>query len=33
MKKYEIKIKGTTPLIWNRMKKEIEDEKKKLKNL
>jgi len=31
MKKYEIKIVGTTPLIWNRMKKEIEDEKKKLK--
>jgi len=31
MKKYEIKIKGTTPLIWNVMKKEIEDEKKKLK--
>jgi hypothetical protein len=30
MKKYEIKIKGTTHLIWNRMKKEIEDEKKKL---
>jgi len=31
MKKYEIKIKGNTDLIWNVMKKEIEDEKKKLK--
>ena len=31
IKKYEIKIKGTTPVLWNRMKKEIEDEKKKLK--
>lgn len=31
MKKYEIEINGTTPIIWNRMKKEIEDLKKKAK--
>ena len=31
MKKYEISIVGTTPLIWNVMKKEIEDMKKQLK--
>lgn len=31
IKKYKIKIKGTSPIIWNVMKKEIEDEKKKLK--
>ena len=31
MKKYEIKIRGTTPVIYNRLKKELEDEKKKLK--
>ena len=29
--RYEIQIKGICPLIWNRMKKEIEDEKNKLK--
>ena len=31
IKKYEIKIIGNSPVIYNRMKKEIEDEKKKLK--
>jgi len=31
MKTYKVKIEGTTPLIWNRMKKELEDEKKALK--
>jgi hypothetical protein len=31
IKRYEIEIKGTTPVVYNRMKKEIEDEKKKLK--
>ena len=31
MKKYEIEIESTTAIIWNRMRKEIEDEKKKLK--
>lgn len=31
MKKYEIKISGLVPLLFNRMKKEIEDEKRKLK--
>jgi len=33
MKKYEVKIKGwkDTPIVWNRIKKEIEDEKKLLK--
>ena len=31
MKKYKVKIKGIHPLIWNVMKKEIEDEKKRLK--
>lgn len=31
MKKYVIKIKGSTPLIWNVMKKELRDEITKLK--
>ena len=31
IKKYEIKIDGETPVIFNRMKKENEDEKKKLR--
>ena len=31
VKKYEISISGMNPVIYNRMKKEIEDEKKKLK--
>lgn len=31
IKRYDVELKGTTPIIWNRMKKEIEDEKKKLK--
>jgi len=31
IKKYELEIVGTSPVIWNVMKKEIEDEKKKLK--
>lgn len=31
MKTYEIKLKGISPLIWNRMKRELEEEKKKLK--
>ena len=31
MKKYTIKIKGLRPLLWNTMKKELEDEKKALK--
>lgn len=31
MKKYEIKLIGNAPIIYNRMKKEVEDEKKKLK--
>jgi len=31
MKKYKVSIKGLHPLIWNRMKKELEDEKKQLK--
>ncbi len=31
MKKYEIKLKSNTPIVWDRMKKEIEEEKKKLK--
>jgi hypothetical protein len=31
VKKWNIKIESTTPIIYNRMKKEIEDEKKKLK--
>lgn len=30
-KKYDISITGVSPLIWNRMKKELEDEKAKLK--
>jgi predicted HNH restriction endonuclease len=30
-KKYEISIKGVTPLVWNRMKRELELEKGKLK--
>jgi len=30
-KKYEISIRGVTPLVWNRMKRELELEKKKLK--
>ena len=32
MKKYEIKIESNTPIIWNVQKKEVEDEKRKLKN-
>ena len=31
MKKWNIKIRSTTPIIYNRMKKEIEDQKQKLK--
>lgn len=31
MKKYEISIKGTSPLIWNVQKKELQDELSKLK--
>lgn len=31
MKTYEIHIRGITPLIWNRMKKELDDEQRKLK--
>jgi hypothetical protein len=31
MKKYEIEIVGTTPVIWNVMKRELEMEKKKAK--
>lgn len=31
IKKYEIKLIGNAPVIYNRMKKEVEDEKKKLK--
>lgn len=31
MKKYEISIKGTSPLIWNVQKKELQDEIAKLK--
>jgi len=31
IKRYEINIKGTSPIIWNVMKKEIETEKKELK--
>jgi len=31
MKVWEIKLVGFTPVIWNRMKKEIEDAKKKLR--
>lgn len=30
-KKYKIQVSGFTPLIWNRMKKELIDEQKKLK--
>lgn len=32
MKKYEVEIKGIQPIIWNVLKKEIEDEKKQLKS-
>ena len=31
MKKYEVEIEGITPLVWNRLKKEILDIHKKLK--
>lgn len=31
MKKYEISIEGITPVVWNRLKKEIIDRNKKLK--
>lgn len=31
IKKYKIKIRGITPLIWNVMKRELEEEKKELK--
>ena len=31
MKKYEIEIDGITPLVWNRLKKEIIDLQKSLK--
>lgn len=31
MKKYEVRVKGNTPLIWNVLKRELELEKKELK--